>query len=63
MPVIFVKQDDTDLVDNFLAGYSVLETPLLTAPIFERCLDSNPESCRSKQARYHLATHLQLSNT
>jgi hypothetical protein len=33
--------------------------------IFERCLDSNPESCRSKQARYELsnpafflATHL-----
>ncbi len=33
--------------------------------IFERCLDSNPESCRSKQARYQLshpspflATHL-----
>jgi hypothetical protein len=27
--------------------------------IFERCLDSNPESCRSKQARYYnLATHL-----
>ncbi len=34
--------------------------------IFERCLDSNPESCRSKQARYqlshpspsNLATHL-----
>ena len=22
--------------------------------IFEICLDSNPESCRSKQARYHL---------
>ncbi len=22
--------------------------------IFERCLDSNPESCRSKQARYQL---------
>ncbi len=23
--------------------------------IFERCLDSNPESCRSKQARYQLS--------
>ncbi len=24
--------------------------------ILERCLDSNPESCRSKQARYQLAS-------
>jgi hypothetical protein len=23
--------------------------------IFERCLDSNPESCRSKQARYQFS--------
>jgi hypothetical protein len=38
--------------------------------IFERCLDSNSESCRSKQARYqlshpslpYLATHLLLSH-
>jgi hypothetical protein len=30
----------------FLTGYSVLATPLLSHPffIFERCLDSNPES-------------------
>ncbi len=26
--------------------------------ICERCLDSNPESCRRKQARYQLATYL-----
>ncbi len=50
---------------------SPLPTPLLMSPcpfcIFERCLDSNPESCRSKQARYQLshpspslATHLPL---
>ncbi len=30
--------------------------------IFERCLDSIPESCRSKQARYcNLATHLPIN--
>jgi hypothetical protein len=26
--------------------------------IFERCLDSNPESCHSKQACYHQLSHL-----
>jgi hypothetical protein len=32
-------------------------TPLLMSPIlyFERCPDLNPESCRSKQARYQLS--------
>ncbi len=46
----------------------VLATPLLMSPIlyfFERCLDSNPESCRSKQAldlyRYQLS-HPSLIN-
>jgi hypothetical protein len=36
----------------------VLATRLLMLPIFcifERCLDSNPESCRSKQVRYQLS--------
>ncbi len=43
----------------FLAVQSVLATPLLMSPIlyFERCLNPEPERCRSKQARY------QLSNT
>jgi hypothetical protein len=41
---------------TFFTGYSMLvvATPLLMSPIlyiFSRCLDSNPESCRSKQAR------------
>ncbi len=52
----------------------MLATPLLVSPlsIFGRCLDSKPESCRSKQVRYqpshpsptNLATHLshQLSH-
>jgi hypothetical protein len=44
----------------FWAGLSVLATPLLNAYvthfcIFERCLDSNPECCRSKQASYQLS--------
>ncbi len=40
----------------YLAGQSVLATPLLMVPIiiFERCLDWNPDSCRSKQARFQL---------
>ncbi len=35
---------------------------MLATCIFERCLDSNPESCRSKQASYgtNLATHLPM---
>ncbi len=36
----------------------MLATHLFMSPIlyiFERCLDSNPESCRSKQARYQLS--------
>jgi hypothetical protein len=33
-----------------------------THPLIERCLDSNPESCRSKQASYcNLATHLPIN--
>ncbi len=39
------------------AGYSVLANSSLMRPfyIFERRLDSNPESCRSMQARYQLS--------
>ncbi len=38
----------------FLRARVFLPLPLLMAPTFyfERCLDSNPESCRSKQVRY-----------
>ncbi len=41
----------------FLVGQSVLATPLLMCSfcMFERCLDSNPESCRSKQVLYQLS--------
>jgi hypothetical protein len=41
----------------FLPGFSVLATSSLMSPIFyfERCLDSNPESCRRRQARYQLS--------
>jgi hypothetical protein len=37
----------------FFAGYSVSATPSLMSPfmIFEGCLDSNPECCRSTLAR------------
>ncbi len=47
----------------FLAGKSVLATPLFMLPIlyFESCLDLNPESCRSKQVRYLHASPCQLS--
>jgi hypothetical protein len=42
-----------------LAGKSVLETPLQFIDFFERCGNSNPESCRSKQAHYaNIVTHL-----
>jgi hypothetical protein len=40
-----------------MAGLSVVATSLLMSPIlyFEICLDSNPGSFRSKQARYQLS--------
>jgi hypothetical protein len=41
----------------FMAGLSWLVTFLLMSLIlyFQRCQDSNPESCRSKQARHQLS--------
>ncbi len=42
----------------FLSAETVGQWPLLLSPIFYfvwRYLDSNPESCRSKQARYQLS--------
>jgi hypothetical protein len=43
----------------FLAGYSEFGTSLLMSPfcIFDRCLDSNPESCHSKQALTNYSHH------
>ncbi len=39
----------------YLYAQACLCRPFL---FFERCLDLNPESCRSKQARYHLSNPL-----
>ncbi len=36
-----------------MVDHSLLMSPILC--FFERCLDSNPESCQSKQAHYQLA--------
>ncbi len=50
---------DYNLKDYFFFWQARMCWPLLClcGPfcIFERCLDSNPESCRSKQARYQLS--------
>ncbi len=55
----------TYMLYNFFGGYFFLRSrvwwPLLCLwrpfCIFEKCLDSNPERCRSKQVRYQLSSH------
>jgi hypothetical protein len=48
----FLKQRDINSYFAGLVGHSFAMSPFY---IFERCLDSNPESCHSKQARYQLS--------
>ncbi len=50
-------------LDNFFGGLQCIGHSLLMSPfcIFERCLDSNPESCRSYDILYAYSAEMQSS--
>jgi hypothetical protein len=54
------------ILNIFFGGLECVGWPLFCLCclfcIFERCLDSNPESCRSKQVHYQLSHQIPAKN-